>query len=219
MKKLLSFVVGAVILFTGVSVGQASFENRPLTEGLSAPTAHTLNQGEFTVGLGPVNYGLTDNAQVGTNIFMMFLGPNFNGKFTVIEPTETNIGLAVGGGYYKVDFGDLGGITGIPLFTSATKILSPGTKFHVTGQYTDFSADVGDEITGNLTGSSVTGGFETNMGDRANFLAEATYSMTYEELFAGAGLLFGWDTFRLKLGAQLTPRTWPVIGLWWRFDV
>jgi len=48
--------------------------------------------------------------------------------------------------------------------------------------------------------------------------------MTFDGFRVGGGVLFGWDTFRIKLGVKYyNPEgeaknfTFPVIGLWWRF--
>lgn len=71
-----------------------TFRNRPITEGICNQTAHTLNQGEWKVGdlsfpgqfsqwkYFYLQYGLTENLQIGTTLAQNFLGgPNLSGKY------------------------------------------------------------------------------------------------------------------------------------------
>ncbi len=69
-------------------------------------------------------------------------------------------------------------------------------------------------------------GVEYSVSRRMKLLAEAGYDASFKSFQLASAVLFGWDTFRLKLGVSyFRPEeyrpgvTLPVIGLWWRFKV
>lgn len=88
-----------------------TFQARPITAGLRGATAYTLNKGEWKIGYLSIssytpllesidmNYGVTKNLQLGTELLANFLG-NFNisGKYR-LSPTP-NIKLAIPLGLY-----------------------------------------------------------------------------------------------------------------------
>ena len=51
-------------------MAQPGFADRPITNNAFAPTGYSLHRGEFTVGIGPVAFGVTENVQVGTNVLL-----------------------------------------------------------------------------------------------------------------------------------------------------
>ena len=50
------------------SFAEGNFKGKPITNNIDMPTGNTLNEGEFTVGIGPIGYGVTDKVQVGTGV-------------------------------------------------------------------------------------------------------------------------------------------------------
>lgn len=218
MKIKKTFVLSVVFLVLGTAIGYSNFEGRPLTGVLQLNTAHTLNQGEVLVGLGPVSYGFTDTFEAGTNLLLLFLGVNAYGKLNLVGPSADSMGYSVGAGFFRIDFGDIGGVTGIPIFAAATQLLDETNKLHYNIQFTYFSADIGDESTGSVSGTSFSAGWESQLNNRTIAMAEAGYDFSFNSLRLGGGVLFGGDSFRLKLGAMLLPDVFPVLGLWWRFQ-
>ena len=195
----------------------ARFDRRPLTTALTVPTAYTLNEGEVAIGIGPVSYGLTQNIEVGTNLLLLFLGVNAYGKLSLVEPAPGRMGYAVGGGFFNIDIGDIASVTGIPVFASATRIIDGLNKLHFNAQVAYLSEDVSDEATGSVSGTSVTAAIESQRTDMAILVGEAGYDLSFRSPILGGGVIFGWESFRLRLGATLLPDVFPVIGLWWRF--
>ena len=54
------FAIGlAFLVLTSAAFGEGNFKGRPITNNIGMPTGYTLNKGEFTVGLGPIGFGIT----------------------------------------------------------------------------------------------------------------------------------------------------------------
>ncbi len=241
MKTLLVLIV---ILLGGVKSGQTGFSGSPLIDNIGVPTARTLNRREFRLKSWNLNltYGLTDNLQLGSRPLMKALSPpciNLSGKYTIIDPDESAIGIAGGATIYNFPSG-----TVVPYFLTATLSMTSNTNFHFMGswEYPTLSV-IDDETSGlfgrefekfilTLAGKNISGelfhllarpvfmgGLETDLGSRTKFLLDAGYGKTFQELYTGAAFLIAWDSFHLKLGSQVTPRFWPVIKLWWRFEL
>jgi hypothetical protein len=196
------------------------------------PTGHTLNRGEFDIGLGPIGIGLNDNVQIGTNILLfLFQVYNANLKITMIKTDNTSIAAGLEYSHFN-----LSALTGgeeedfkavSPYLAISTKI-SENTTFHLAGKYSYFTLDekLDDfQPQSSSSGTQIMGGLDYNISYRTKLLMEAGYDLTFEGMRVGGAVLFGWDTFRLKLGVSYyQPRdvpegfALPIIGLWWRFD-
>ena len=85
------------------------------------------------------------------------------------------------------------------------------------------------EINGLVSGTDIMAGLDYNLSHKTKLLAETGYDMSYKGFRAATAVLFGWETFRLKLGVSyfkpdntLTGNkisyTFPVLGFWWRFN-
>ncbi len=61
MKLFYIVVFALAILAMPLSAQQEGFAGRPITTNLGMPTGNTLHAGEFTIGIGPVEYGVTEN--------------------------------------------------------------------------------------------------------------------------------------------------------------
>lgn len=193
-------------------------EGKPIVDGLQSATADTLNKNEWIVGIGPVAYGVTEELQIGTNIFLFFLGPNFTAKYNLDNLIQSDMKIAAGVGYWKIDIGDLADVGAFTVFLPVTKKLNEKWNLTVIGQYASIDVDIGDEDVGSVSGTSISAGFDGNIGEITKFLAEAGYDIDFKSLRLGGGILFGWEKFRLKLGLTIAPATYPIIGLWWRFS-
>ncbi len=231
MKTILTFgVVFLLLVFSSTVFAQEGFANRPITNNLWTPTGYTLNKGEFTVGIGPIGFGVTDNVQVGTNVLLfLFQVPNANLKFNVSKSSTSAFGVGVDLLHFSLDIFDGNNDESFTVFSpyaSFTNNIGDKTSVHISGQYSFFAsdADIDDaEAESSSLGTSVSGGIEYSFSGKTKFLADIGYDATFEGLRLGGGVLFGWTKFRLKLGvAYFNPAgvgdfTLPQIGLWWRF--
>lgn len=231
MRK--AFAIGlAFLVLTASGFAEEGFGGRPITNSLWMPTGYTLNQGEFTVGIGSIGFGITDNVQVGTNVLLyLFQYNNGNAKVNLVELPDMALAAGVHLGHFNLDLSDDPDdeitFTSLSPYLSFSRNLTENTDLHLAGQLTHFSADVeieDAEVEWSSTGTSVSGGLEYSLTHRTKFLAETGYDFTFEGLRVGGGVLFGWEKFRLKLGVgYYNPKgvsggfTLPVIGLWWRF--
>lgn len=234
MKKVLMLVF-AVSFLAAPLLADVGFEGRPITNNLWSPTAHTLHKNEFAVGIGPIAVGLSDNVQVGTNIFLwLFQIYNANVKMNLVN--SGNMSVAAGLEYQHMALGSWVNeeaedtditFNAISPFIALTTSIGENTDLHIAGKYSHFSSegDIEDvEADGSASGTEIMGGIEYSMSHKTKLLADVGYDVTFEGFKAGAGVLFGWEKFRLKLGVGYyapknadTAFTLPVIGLWWRF--
>ncbi len=226
-----SIVTILVLFFLASStIAQEGFKDRPITNNLYGPTAYTLNKGEFTVGIGSIGFGITDEVQVGTNILLfLFQISNADVKINFSNSGTTAFGGGVKWYNFDLDVIDLdASFTSISPYIALTNKVGEKTLLHLSGQISFFSgdADIDDaevEAESSSTGTSFTAGLEHSYSNKTKFLFDAGYDMTFEGLKMGGGVLFGWTKFRLKLGiSYYKPKdvddfTFPNVGLWWRF--
>lgn len=206
------------------------FEGRPTTNNLFIPTGYTLHRGEFELGIGPMGFGISDNVQVYTNL-ILWAAQIYNAglKFSFVD--ESGVAVAVGADIGKLelpfeDDDNDGEFTQMRYFSAITAPLSNNLNGHMGFRYADFSSDDGDiedtEISPFSDGSSMFGGVEYAFSNRTKFMADVGYDMTFDGLRFGGGILFGWDTFRLKLGVSYFDVedgfVFPNIGFRWRFQ-
>jgi hypothetical protein len=227
MKKTL-IVASIVLLLSSGMFAQDGFKDRAITNSLSMPTAYTLNRGEFQVGLGPIHFGITDKVQVGTNILLMLI-QDYNVKLKVNLLDNESGALAGGVKLHSFDlkvFGADSNFTSISPFATYSMRLGPKTLLHAGGQYSFFTGEEDiekAEAMATSSGTSVNLGIEYDFSNRTRFLAETSYDFTFKGMRLGGAVLWGWKSFRLKLGVNyFSPKgsksfIFPVIGLWWRF--
>lgn len=224
-------VVLVVVALSVPAVAMSGFEGRPITNNAFTPTGYTLHKGEFAIGLGSIAFGFTDNVQVGTNLLLwIFQVYNAGAKVALVEDDDRAISVGVQAYQLSLDLeegDDESDFTAIAPYAAASFRLGDSTMGHVGGQYAHFSADGEDEIddveaNAASSGTSVFAGIEHSYSDRTKFVADVGYDTTFEGVRAGGAAMFGWTTFRLKLGLSYYTAGdgffFPIIGLWWRFD-
>jgi hypothetical protein len=232
MKHLAAVLVLSIFMATSAySQEQTGFAGRPITSNLFAPTGNTLHAGEFTVGIGPVEYGITENLQIGTNLLLfIFQYYNADVKYSFIDTETRAFAAGLGVGHFNLNFRGIGGdasFTTLSPYIAYSMPVGPSTRLHLSANYTNFSSDVSiDDVEASATsaGTSVSGGIEHSLSNKTKFVGDLAYDLDFEGIRVGGGVLWGWETFRLKLGLQyFTPKNigglvLPYIGLWWRFD-
>jgi len=192
-------------------------------------TGYTLNQGEFDIGIGPLGIGITDQFQIETNI-LLFLFQVYNAKVKVNAFTEDDISFSAGLDFRRLDLekftnGEEIGFNTFSPYLAFSKKVNNKTTLHFSGKYTYSNVEVGDFVANSsASGSEIMAGLDYSLSNKTKLLAETGYDMTFKGLRIGGGVLFGWESFRLKLGVSyFNPEntvgfTLPVIGFWWRFN-
>ncbi|MCZ7557035.1 MAG: porin family protein [Bacteroidia bacterium] len=231
MKRIATLFLLTIFLAGSASAQEKTgFAGRPITNNLFAPTGNTLHQGEFTIGIGPVEYGITENVQIGTNLLLFILQYyNADLKVSFINTEERAFAAGVGVGYFNLKvFGADAGFTSFSPYIAYSMPVGPSTRLHLGANYTHFEADVdiddAEELNASTEGTSVNAGIEHSLSNKTKFVGDLGYDIEFEGVRLGGGVLWGWDSFRLKLGLQyFSPKGYtgyvlPYIGLWWRFD-
>ncbi len=210
---------------------QDGFKDRPITNNLWMPTAHTLHEGEFAVGLGPIAVGINEQVQIETNILLfLFQTSNINLKWTFYK--DESFAIAAVLDYRRMELGALNG-DDEPAFSvispslAITKNISKKTSLHFGAAYSYFATDkdIADyKAEESSSGTEIMAGLDYSLSNRTKLMAEGGYDLTFKGAKAGIGVLFGWEMFRLKLGVSyFAPKsstygyTFPNVGLWWRF--
>ena len=104
-------------------------------------------------------------------------------------------------------------LTGLALCT----LLFPGA-----GQYYSERDATGSIFALAAVGTGAYLGLEHSRSNRTKFLFDFGYDATFKGVRGGGAVLFGWSTFRLKLGlsyfgAGEDAFFFPIVGLMWRF--
>ncbi len=231
MRNMVIILVSIVVMTAACFAQEeesVGFEGRPIINNLWMPTGHTLNKGEFIVGIGPIGFGISDKVQVGTNLLLYIVQYyNANIKISLAETSTTAVAAGVDFGHFNLDvFDSETSFTSYSPYLVLTNYLGPSTNLHVGGRYSKFEADVeieDAEVEAITSGTSLSGGIEYSLSHKTKFLGEVGYDLTFEGMRIGGGVLFGWQKLRIKLGVQyFNPQgsdglTWPVLGIWWRF--
>jgi hypothetical protein len=223
--------MAAVLALSGAALAGDGFAGRPITTNAFAHTGYTLNRGEFLIGLGPIYFGITDNVHAGTNLLLWaFQYYNADVKVAFAETDDHAFGLGVNFGRLSLDFGEFGDevdFTAISPYAAGSIRLGENTMGHIGGQYSRFDAegdrDIDDaDASAVATGTSFFGGLEHTISNRTKFVADVGYDATFEGARVSGAVLFGWTKFRLKLGISYFGAgdgfTFPLVGLWWRFQ-
>ena len=210
---------------------QDGFEDRPITNNLWMPTANTLHEGEFAVGLGPIAVGINKQFQLETNILLfLFQTYNINVKWNFYN--DESFAMAAILDYRRMQLDALGNEDDLPFNVispslALTKYLSKKTAIHLAAKYSYFGTDndINDyKAEESSSGTEIMAGLDYSLSNRTKLMAEGGYDLTFKGVRTGIGVLFGWEMFRLKLGVSYfspensdTGYTFPNIGLWWRF--
>lgn len=217
-----NFFINAIliILISSSILAEEIFKGRPITNLLSMPTGYTLQGGEFKLGIGPIEYGLTDRLQVGTDILLSSIGKQYNAmvKMTLSESMNMSLSTGIRLDYHK-------DIMISPLL-SYSKIISSKLNVHFAGQVsisTGKEEDDKEEIKSTFKGTSIYTGMDYNLSNITKLLSDVGYDFNYKGIRLGGGVLFGWKEFRLMFGLTYyksptvhTGYTYP-LGLWFRF--
>lgn len=223
------YLIILVVVLMAPLWAQTGFENRPITNNVNMPTASTLNKGEFQLGIGPLAFGISDKVQIGTNVLEFIFGSaNANLRVNVLNTADNAVAVGIGVGQTETTlYGrDVSYVAWYP-FVAYSRPLSPTTLFHAS---LNLSAFTGDEDVQNADprafwrGTSIDAGVEYSYSNKTMFLGEAGYDFTFDGPRLSGAVLWGWKTFRLKLGlAVYNPAgnanafVSPLLGLWWRF--
>jgi hypothetical protein len=217
----------------GTALAESGFSGRPITANAFGPTGYTLHQKEFAIGLGPIAFGITENVQVGTNLLLWaFQVYNADLKASVIKTDDRAV--AVGLSAYRLSLDLVSGawddeaeFLALAPYAALSWRLTSNTMAHVGAQYAHFSADSDRDIddaeaSGSATGTSAFAGLEYSVSNRTKFVADGGYDETFDGARVSGAVLFGWESFRLKLGISYFTAgdgfTFPLVGLWWRFE-
>ncbi len=233
MKSTCLFLLILAVASTGATA-QSGFTGRPITTNAFGQTGYTLHKNEFAIGLGPIAFGIAENVQLETNLLLWaFQVYNIDAKASLMKNDDR--ALAIGLSAYRLaldlkdsDGGNDFGFTALAPYASFSTRLSESTMAHIGGQYAHWTAeddntDIDDaEATGSASGTSFFAGIEHNLSNRTKVLLDGGYDATFEGARISGAFLFGWQQFRLKLGLSYFTAgdgfTFPLIGLWWRFE-
>jgi hypothetical protein len=218
---------------SGGALAQSGFAGRPITSNAFGKTGYTLHKNEFAIGLGPIAFGIHENLQLETNLLLWaFQVYNVDAKAAVVKDDDR--AFAIGVSAYRLSLDLEGGdgdftFTALAPYASYSHRLGANTMGHIGGQYANFTAeedeaDIEDaEASAAAAGTSFFAGIEHSMSNRTKVLLDGAYDTTFEGARVSGAFLFGWTTFRLKLGLSYFAVedegfVFPLIGLWWRFD-
>ncbi|MDT8323377.1 MAG: hypothetical protein RRA94_04625 [Bacteroidota bacterium] len=232
MKHVLALLFVFALVSVTAQAQTEGFAGRPITNNLSMPTGNTLNAGEFSIGIGPVEYGLSDNVQIGTNLLLFFFQYyNADLKVSFMDTEKQAFAAGLGVGYFDLEaLTDAGGsfsFLSLSPYLVYTTAIGEKTRMHFSGNYSYFESDIDideAEAEASTSGTSLAVGIEHSLSQKTKFVGDVGYDIDFEGLRFGGGVLWGWEVFRLKLGLQyFSPKgvgglVLPYIGLWWRFD-
>ena len=207
-------------------------KSKPITNNIWMSTAYTLNQNEFAIGIGPVNVGLTDRIQFGSNI-LMFLFQNYNANFKMNVYQTSGMAVATGLELNRYNLSvlkmdqEFRYNTVAPFLVISNKI-GTYTNLHIAGRFDIFGTDESaDKMRIGISTDQliIMAGIEQIISHRTRFLFESDYLVGDPGIQMSVAVLLSWTHFRLKLGVgyynskgDRNGFTLPVIGLWWRFN-
>lgn len=233
MKSAFLFMLILALASSG-AIAQSGFTGRPITANAFGQTGYTLHKSEFAIGLGPIAFGIAESFQLETNLLLWaFQVYNIDAKASLMKNDDQALAIGLRAYRLALDLADSDDeddftFTALAPYASFSARLSEGTMVHIGGQYAHFTAedddtDIADaEATGSASGSSFFAGIEHSLSNRTKVLLDGGYDTTFEGARISGAFLFGWQKFRLKLGLSYFTAgdgfTFPLIGLWWRFD-
>lgn len=231
MRKLL---VVTLVLFSTFYLMYAKpvDKSKPITNNIWMSTAYTLKQNEFAIGIGPVNVGLTDRIQFGSNI-LMFLFQNYNANFKMNIYQTLTIAVAMGLELNRYNLSVLKmdqefRYNTVAPFLVISNRIGEYTNLHIAGRFDIFGTDeLADKMRIGISTDQLMlmAGIEQIVSHRTRFLFESGYLVGDPGIQMSVAVLLSWTYFRLKLGVgyynsqgERNGFTLPVIGLWWRFN-
>lgn len=228
------FLVVIVILFSTLFFMYAKpmDKSKPITNNIWMSTAYTLNQNEFAIGIGPVNVGITDRIQFGSNI-LMFLFQNYNANFKINIYQTSMMAVATGLELNRYNLSVLKmeqefRYNTIAPFLVFSNRIGEYTNLHLAGRFDIFGTnESADKMRIGISTDQLMlmVGIEQIISHRTRFLFESGYLVGNPGIQMSVAVLLSWIHFRLKLGVgyynsqgERNGFTLPVIGLWWRFN-
>ncbi len=168
---------------------------------------------------------------MGTNLLLFILQYyNADLKVSLINTEKQALAVGLGVGYFNLGFGFLGDVsfTSLSPYVVYTTPMGAKTRLHLSANYTNFSGsssiDDAGELNASVSGTSVAAGLEHSVSNKTKFVGDVGYDLEFDGVRVGGGVLWGWESFRLKLGLQyFAPKDYdayilPYVGLWWRFN-
>ena len=228
MRLVLTLVI--LLTFCGTALAGPGFPGRPITSNAFGRTGYTLHRDEFTIGLGPIYFGISENFHAGTNL-LLWAFQVYNADVKAALKKDDDGAVAIGLQAYRLslDVGDSDGefdFLALAPYAAISQRITPKTMVHLGGQYAYFEAeedtDIDDaEASESATGTNIYMGIEHSRSNRTKFVADVGYDTTFEGMRLSGAFLFGWERFRIKLGLSYFTAgdgfTFPLIGMWWRF--
>jgi hypothetical protein len=202
------------------------FEGRPLVENAFTPTGYTFNGGEVSLGVGPLGVGLHDHVHMETNLFLWALQV-YNGQLKVALLKRDGGALALGiAARHAAHLNEDDDTTSrwVRPYLSVSCRIGARTLLH-GGAHLVFSdsgnaserAQPVERIERGLFG-----GIQFGPSTRTKLLADIGHDPNLGGVRVGGAALFGWETFRLKLGLSYLvgeeELMVPIIGVRWRFQ-
>ncbi|MCD4817498.1 MAG: hypothetical protein K8S23_02255 [Candidatus Cloacimonetes bacterium] len=218
------------------------FAERKILNVMSSPTAYTLKKNEFIIGVGSIYYGVLDNVQIGTNLlYFLIKDRNMNLKFNFYNSSKVSIGSAIyldsfSSEVNKYDDDDDGyyeekdeNFTSVAPSLAISFPINQKVSWHISGQYNAILSGNNEDFENVMAGVFSKGsrnaiGFEYSASNRTKIVTEAIYDYTLEGFRAGGAFVWGWNSFRLKLGLisfkyrNTESYYYPHINFWWRFN-
>lgn len=163
-------------------------ESPPDPEVITDLSAYTVRQGQWRLGLLNQDYGLLDNASVGTSTLLWPLAvPNLHAKVRGIQTPRLD--LSIQGGWYSLDLERLLGIPGgkavyTPVGWTASWKASPaytvhlGTDWYVMSLEGSLSAAQIGEAVAALAGAELDADLREALGESAGVYAGADLTLT-----------------------------------------
>jgi hypothetical protein len=209
---------------------ESGFAGRPITTNAFGETGYTLNANEFTIGFGPIYYGITDRVHAGTNLLLWaFQVYNGDVKFALVDTDQQALSLGVSASRLSLDHlfsGEEFDFWSFAPYGAYSHRLGKNTFGHIGARVAFWQSEDDEDINDAEPDASSTGtffytGVEHSVSNRTKWIADIGYDTTFEGARFSGGVLFGWTKFRLKLGLSYFTAgdgfTFPLVGMWWRF--
>jgi len=232
MYRYCALTVAVVVALCSVAAAETGFAGRPITTNAFAETGYTLHRDEFAIGIGPIEYGITEHIQLSTNL-LLWMFQIYNADLKVAFTKSDKRAFACGFAALSLSLTDEntdaeGDYLALVPYLAWSWRLSHNTLMHAYGRYAYLKAEETDDVDEPepnelSSGTGVYLGVEHSRSNRTKFLFDFGYDATFKGVRGGGAVLFGWSTFRLKLGLSYFAAGdgdgffFPIVGLLWRF--
>ncbi len=237
MKKKTALLVIVTIFIAVLPIFAEFNENEKPLWGMWEDIAYNLHGGEFDMDIyGPINYGIIDNLQIGTEFWIWILQvENVNAKINILPESEIFPAISVGGSYFRFSSWILDTNSSIGCYDFAayiTKQITP--KFYINALYkynglSELSDNTFIEmVSGGADNSEVGLSIISEPSKIMRFSMETTADMMNSKVSfnAGMGCEFAvGDVTRIKIGIysfginEQNPIYFPFIDFHWRFSI